>query len=45
MEGVGFEPTKAKPPDLQSGPFDRSGTPPQTLQFAPAAFYTCHCEA
>ena len=29
VEGVGFEPTKAEPPDLQSGPFDRSGTPPQ----------------
>ena len=24
----GFEPSKAEPPDLQSGPFDRSGTPP-----------------
>ncbi len=29
MEGGGFEPPKAKPPDLQSGPFDRSGTPPR----------------
>ena len=29
MEGGGFEPPKAEPPDLQSGPFDRSGTPPQ----------------
>ena len=29
VEGVGFEPTKAEPPDLQSGPFGRSGTPPQ----------------
>ena len=26
--GVGFEPTKAKPADLQSAPFDRFGTPP-----------------
>ncbi|ALA23781.1 hypothetical protein KW89_312 [Piscirickettsia salmonis] len=26
--GEGFEPSKAEPPDLQSGPFDRSGTPP-----------------
>ena len=28
VEGVGFEPTKAEPSDLQSGPFGRSGTPP-----------------
>src|SRR5436853_326985 len=28
MAGEGFEPSKAEPPDLQSGPFDRSGTPP-----------------
>jgi hypothetical protein len=28
VEGVGFEPTKAEPSDLQSDPFDRSGTPP-----------------
>ena len=28
MVGVGFEPTKAKPSDLQSDPFDRSGIPP-----------------
>ena len=25
--GVGFEPTKALPPELKSGPFDHSGTP------------------
>ena len=30
MVGVGFEPTKAKPADLQSAPFDRFGTPPAT---------------
>jgi len=30
MVGEGFEPSKAEPPDLQSGPFDRSGTPPVT---------------
>ena len=30
MEGEGFEPSKAEPSDLQSDPFDRSGTPPQT---------------
>ena len=28
MEGGGFEPPKAEPTDLQSAPFDRSGTPP-----------------
>ena len=26
--GEGFEPSKAEPTDLQSAPFDRSGTPP-----------------
>ena len=29
VEGEGFEPSKAVPSDLQSDPFDRSGTPPQ----------------
>ena len=29
LEGVGFEPTKAEPADLQSAPVDRLGTPPQ----------------
>ena len=28
VEGAGFEPAKAEPSDLQSDPFDRSGTPP-----------------
>ncbi len=28
VEGVGLEPTKAEPSDLQSDPFDHSGTPP-----------------
>ena len=28
MEGGGFEPPKASPTDLQSVPFDHSGTPP-----------------
>ena len=28
MGEAGFEPAKAMPPDLQSGPFDRSGIPP-----------------
>ena len=31
MGGVGFEPTKAVPTDLQSVPFDRSGNPPLSL--------------
>jgi len=29
VEGGGFEPPKAEPSDLQSDPFDRSGTPPE----------------
>ena len=29
VEGEGFEPSKAVPSDLQSDPFDRSGTPPK----------------
>jgi hypothetical protein len=29
VEGEGFEPSKAEPADLQSAPFDRSGTPPK----------------
>ena len=28
VEGEGFEPSKAEPADLQSAPFNRSGTPP-----------------
>lgn len=32
VEGVGFEPTKAEPSDLQSDPFGRSGTPPRKNQ-------------
>ena len=35
VEGGGFEPPKAEPTDLQSAPFDRSGTPPKSgPQFA-----------
>ncbi len=30
VEGEGFEPSKAEPTDLQSVPFGRSGTPPQS---------------
>ncbi len=29
MVGGGFEPPKASPTDLQSVPFDHSGTPPK----------------
>ncbi len=32
VEGGGFEPPKAEPTDLQSAPFDRSGTPPKSGQ-------------
>ena len=32
MEGGGFEPPKAEPSDLQSDPFDHSGTPPKRKQ-------------
>ena len=28
VEGEGFEPSKAEPSDLQSDPFNHSGTPP-----------------
>jgi hypothetical protein len=31
VEGEGFEPSKAEPTDLQSVPFDRSGTPPEVF--------------
>ena len=31
---AGFEPAKVLPPDLQSGPFDHSGTP-QLFIFLP----------
>src|SRR5579872_633141 len=30
MGEAGFEPAKAEPPDLQSGPFDHSGIPPRS---------------
>ena len=33
VEGEGFEPSKAKPSDLQSDPFDHSGTPPNFPHF------------
>jgi hypothetical protein len=31
---VGIEPTKAKPKDLQSSPFDHSGTDPKRKKFS-----------
>jgi hypothetical protein len=37
VEGAGFEPAKAEPSDLQSDPFDHSGTPPKFLLMVPAA--------
>src|SRR4051795_11738199 len=42
MAGEGFEPSKAEPPDLQSGPFDRSGTPPGDPPPVPADVRTAH---
>gem|GEM_PF-1524491 len=32
--GEGFEPSKAKPSDLQSDPFDHSGTPPEIALYS-----------
>jgi hypothetical protein len=32
MGGVGFEPTKAEPTDLQSAPFNRSGNLPNKTE-------------
>ncbi len=46
VEGGGFEPPKAEPADLQSAPFDRSGTPPvkieQTIKFRLISMF-CQC--
>lgn len=33
MGGAGFEPAKALPPDLQSGPFGRLGIHPVPVRF------------
>src|SRR5271165_7681117 len=43
VEGEGFEPSKAEPSDLQSDPFDRSGTPPndQPKRLIMTAFSPC----
>ncbi len=38
--GGGFEPPKALPADLQSAPFDHSGTPPCSLAMAYSACLT-----
>ena len=38
LEGAGFEPAKAEPSDLQSDPFDRSGTPPINTWLVNAEF-------
>src|ERR1700730_15545873 len=35
MGEAGFEPAKAEPPDLQSGPFDHSGIPPWSYAPSP----------
>ena len=40
VEGAGFEPAKAEPPDLQSGPFDRSGTPPKISRLFSLSYNT-----
>src|SRR5690242_9519507 len=37
---VGFEPTKAEPPDLQSGPFDHSGIPPGLSRPGPVRLFS-----
>ena len=41
VEGGGFEPPKAEPSDLQSDPFDRSGTPPKKRPYSLATSDGC----
>ena len=41
MEGEGFEPSKAEPTDLQSAPFDRSGTPPNEAEHYQVFRFCC----
>lgn len=41
VEGGGFEPPKAEPSDLQSDPFDRSGTPPEKRRNSPGTPLGC----
>ena len=43
VEGVGFEPTKAEPTDLQSAPVDRLGTPPK-IQAGHSRIIPNHCQ-
>ncbi|SVD17403.1 uncharacterized protein METZ01_LOCUS370257 [marine metagenome] len=43
VEGVGFEPTKAEPTDLQSAPVDRLGTPPK-IQAGHSRIITNYCQ-
>lgn len=43
VEGEGFEPSKAEPPDLQSGPFDRLGTPPERAPDSAEIERGCQC--
>src|SRR5512134_247848 len=41
VEGEGFEPSKAEPTDLQSAPFDRSGTPPNETGHYSKISFSC----
>ena len=41
VEGGGFEPPKAEPSDLQSDPFDRSGTPPKKRRYSVGRRHYC----
>ena len=45
MGGAGFEPAKAVPPDLQSGPFGRLGIHPSWILSSPRASLSCHGDA
>jgi hypothetical protein len=44
VEGEGFEPSKAEPSDLQSDPFDRSGTPPNRTRDYANQLLACQTE-
>jgi hypothetical protein len=44
VEGEGFEPSKAEPSDLQSDPFDRSGTPPNRTRDYANQHHGCQTE-
>ena len=45
VEGGGFEPPKAEPSDLQSDPFDRSGTPPKKRRYSVGTSRCCQQKA